>query len=92
MSDFLYGFQYNVDIETDLQKVKNKAESALLAGEIRVDDRASALGIAETFCEAEHLWHKRDKYFAVDTEQLRHVTSNLFLPETCNTLFYKAEK
>ena len=92
LSDFLYAFKYNDDIDTDLQKVKNKAESALLAGEIRPDDRASALGIAETFSEADAVLHRRDKYFAVDTGQLHRVTHNLFLPETCNTLFYKAEK
>ena len=92
LSDFLYAFRYDDNIASDLQKVKNKVESSLLANEIRLDDRASALGVAETFSHAETVLDRREKYFAVDIAQLQRVSSDLFLPETCNTLFYKAKK
>lgn len=89
LSDYLFGFSYGDSCEYDLQKVKNKAESALLAGDIRIDDRASALGLAETFSCVEDFQNERDKYFRVSCEQLHSVTDSLFVPEKCNTLFYK---
>ena len=92
LSDFIYNFNFGHECEKDLQKVKNKAETMILSNEIRIDDRASAFGLAEIYSCVEDFQDEMKKYFDVDIVDLQHIMNTMLIKEKSNTLFYKAKR
>ena len=92
LCDFLYNFQYDNNLPHDLQKVKNRAESVLLSNDIKIDDRASTIAVAEILGGAEYFLDDRQHYFDVTEEQIQHITKQTFTENLCSTLYYKKGK
>ncbi|MCQ2286947.1 MAG: insulinase family protein [Bacteroidales bacterium] len=91
LSSYLYDFQYDESIEKDLMKVQNKVESALLSNEIRIDDRATSLALAETFSRVEDFQEEQSIYRSVCAEEVKRITHQLFVQKSATTLLYKSK-
>ena len=77
--------------EKELQKVKNKVESTLVFSEMNVLDKAMNLAFAELAGDAENVNLEAGKYQAVTPEKILDTAVNVFRPENCSTLYYKAK-
>ena len=89
LNDFLYAdFHYDDQLTYDLQKVKNKNESALLQNDIKLSNRTSLLAVSESISAAEDFAHEEERYRAVTEAQIRRLTSEVFRPEKESTMFY----
>ncbi|OQX77715.1 MAG: peptidase M16 [Bacteroidetes bacterium 4484_276] len=77
--------------EKELQKVKNKVESTLVFSEMNVLDKAMNLAFAELAGDAENVNLEAGKYQAVTPEKILDTAANVFRPENCSTLFYRAK-
>lgn len=73
----------------ELQKVKNKVESALLFSELSNIDKAMNLGYYELLGDADLSNFEIEKYSQVTIDDIKNVALNLFKSENCSTLFYK---
>jgi zinc protease len=73
----------------ELQKVKNKVESALLFSELSNIDKAMNLGYYELLGDADLSNFEIEKYSQVSIDDIKNVALNLFKSENCSTLFYK---
>ena len=78
--------------EYELEKVKNKAETALVSSEISVQDKAMQLALYETIGQAEDLNLETNKYRAVSQDDILKACSKLFKAEQSSTIYYKAKK
>ena len=78
--------------EEELQKVKNKAEAALVFSEITVLGRAMALSYYEMLGDAEMFNHEVERYLSVQAEDIQKTAATLFHPDRKNVLYYKAKK
>jgi predicted Zn-dependent peptidase len=76
----------------ELQKVKNKMEASHVFGEVEVLNKASNLAISELLGDANMVNEEVEKYQSVTVEQIRSQARELFRPENCSTLYYKAKK
>ncbi len=92
LCDFLYNYNYGEELEHDLLKVQNRAESILLGDEIKVRDRANMLAVGEAISQAEYFTNECQHYFDVTEEQIRRLTRDLFTKMGCTTLYYCAKK
>ncbi|MEG1555225.1 MAG: pitrilysin family protein [Bacteroidales bacterium] len=91
LSEYLFNFNFDLHLEKELQKVKNRVESILLGNEIKIEDRASLLGVSECFSCVEDFENERDRYFAVTTDQIETLVKSLLVPNKANTLYYRAK-
>lgn len=91
LSRYLFDFQFDRSLSKDVQNVKNSIESFLLSSEIKIEDRSSALAIAETYSCAEDFQDEQRRYFAVTDDDVITAARALFKEESCTTLFYSAE-
>ncbi len=78
--------------DEELQKVKNKAEAALVFSEISVPGKAMALCYYEMLGDAGLFNREPERYRAVQVEDIRQTATNLFNPDKKNVLYYKAIK
>ncbi len=78
--------------EQELQKVKNKLESAMVFGEVSILNKAMSLAYYESISRAEDLNLEVEKYRKITSKQLQRVAQELFTKEKSNTLYYKAKK
>ncbi len=78
--------------EDELQKVKNKAEAALVFSEISILGRAMALSYYEMLGNAEMFNHEVEQYLNVRTEDIQKTAATLFQPDRKNVLYYQAKK
>jgi predicted Zn-dependent peptidase len=78
--------------EKELQKVKNKTESALAFEDMSVMSRASSLANYELLGNANLMNEELDKYQAVTADAIRDHARRIFDVNNSNTLYYYAEK
>lgn len=78
--------------EKELQKVKNKTESALAFEDMSVMSRANSLAFYELLGNANLMNEELDKYQALTTEAIRTHARLIFDVNNSNTLYYYAEK
>lgn len=75
--------------ENELEKVKNKFESAHIFGNINYQNVATNLAWFELIGEAEDIDKEVERYRQVSAEQLMRVASELFCHENASVLYYK---
>ncbi len=78
--------------EEELQKVKNKAEAALVFSEISVPGKAMALCYYEMLGDAKLFNSEAERYQEVQADDIREAAAHLFNPVKKNVLYYKARK
>ncbi len=78
--------------DEELQKVKNKAEAALVFSEISVPGKAMALCYYEMLGDAAMFNSEPGHYRAVQADDIRQMAVCLFDPAKKNVLYYKAKK
>lgn len=74
--------------EPELEKVKNKTESAMAFEDISVASRANNLALYELLGDANLINTELDKYKAVTAESIRTESRRLFDKNNSNTLYY----
>ncbi|WP_250630685.1 M16 family metallopeptidase [Rhodoflexus caldus] len=77
--------------ESELQKVKNQAESTLIFGEMEVLNRAMGLAYAAVLGNPDLINQEADKIQAVTAADIRQVAQQVLRPENCSTLYYHAK-
>ncbi len=74
--------------EEELQKVKNKVESALTFSEINTLDRAMNLAYYELLGNVQNINVELEKYQGVKTSDIQRVANDIFIKDNSTTLFY----
>lgn len=78
-----------VEIEKEeLQKLKNKAESALIFSEVNAMHKAMSLAYFELVGDADEINREPDHYRNVSTEDLRRISNQIFRKENCSEVTY----
>ena len=75
--------------DDELQKVKNKVESALTYSEINILDRAMNLAYHELLDDAENINFELDKYQAVKCSDIQRVANDILKNSNSTTLYYQ---
>ncbi len=78
--------------EKDLQKVKNRVQSALLFSRLGVLNIAMELAFFEHIGQAEMINEVEDKYNEVDFNKMVEVANKIFVDENLSCIYYKSEK
>ncbi len=73
---------------TELEKVKNKTESALAFEDMSVMNRASSIAMYELLGDADLMNSELEKYRAVTAENLLAETRIIFDENNCSTMYY----
>ncbi|HFA49434.1 MAG TPA: insulinase family protein [Bacteroidetes bacterium] len=76
----------------ELQKLKNKSESALVFSEVNVLNKAINLAFFEVVGDAARVNEEGERYQKVTVEDIRRVAREIFTKENCSKLVYKAKK
>lgn len=76
--------------EKELEKVKNKTESAIVFEDMSVMNRANSLAIYELLGDVNMMNTELEKYRAVTAEAMLETSRQLFDPLNSNTLYYRA--
>lgn len=77
--------------ESELTKVKNKAESTLEFSELGIMNKSLNLAIAELMGDAAMVNEEGAKYQKVSSGQILEIARNIFRKENCSTLYYSAK-
>lgn len=77
--------------ENELQRVKNKAESAYEYSRVNVLDRATNLAYYELLGDANGLNAELDKYMSVSQQDILRVAANVFRPQNVSIMHYIAD-
>ena len=77
--------------EKELERVKNKTESAIAFEDMSVMTRANNLAFYELLGDANLFNSDREKYFAVTIEDIRNYSKKIFDKNNSNTLYYYSE-
>lgn len=77
---------------SELQKVKNKMESALTFGEMSISNKALNLATSELMGDADMINHETEKYHAVSPEQIQNACKKVFTENNCSVLYYHSKK
>jgi predicted Zn-dependent peptidase len=77
--------------EAELEKVKNKAESALAFEDMSLMNRASSLAMYENLGDSNLINTELSKYQAVTSAQIKTESQLLFRNENCSTMYYISE-
>ena len=72
----------------ELEKVKNKTESALAFEDMSVMNRASSIAMYELLGDADLMNKELDKYRAVTAEDILEQTRIIFDETNCSTMYY----
>ena len=78
--------------EQELEKVKNKVESALVFSEANILNKALNLSFFEVLDKAERINEEVDHYARVSVDDIRRVARSVLTRENCSQLYYKAAK
>jgi zinc protease len=73
---------------TELTKVKNKTESAIVFEDMSVMNRANSLAIYELLGDANMMNTELEKYQAVSAEDMLSTSRQIFDPRNSNTMYY----
>lgn len=74
--------------DEELQKVKNKAESAFVFSHYKALDRAMSLCCYEMLGHVDWVNSEPARYYAVSADDVRRVAADCFRPENRNILYY----
>ena len=74
--------------ENELQKVKNKVESAIIMSQADVRTKALNLAIFELLGDADLINNDILRYRDVKPEDIKRVAKELFRKTNCSTLYY----
>jgi predicted Zn-dependent peptidase len=74
--------------EKELEKVKNKTESAIVFEDMSVMNRANSLAIYELLGDVNMMNTELEKYRAVTAEDMLETSRRIFDPLNSNTLYY----
>jgi predicted Zn-dependent peptidase len=77
--------------EAELQKVKNKTESAIAFEDMSVMNRANSLAFYELLGDATLMNTELSRYHEVTAEDIRTECNNIFKETGCSTLYYLAK-
>jgi predicted Zn-dependent peptidase len=77
--------------ENELEKVKNKTESAMAFEDMSLMNRASSLAMYELLGDANLINTELEKYRAVTTDDVLQLSRELFRENNCSTLYYLAK-
>ncbi|MDR3286324.1 MAG: insulinase family protein [Prevotellaceae bacterium] len=75
--------------EYELEKVKNKIESAQIFAETSIMNKAMILCYYEMLGNIDLMNTELDYYRAINTDDILRVSKNIFSNERCSTLYYK---
>ncbi len=75
--------------DTELQKYRNKAVSALIFNNTNLLSRAMNLAFFECLGDAEELNFEQDKYYKVSTKAINKMANELLIPSNCSILTYQ---
>jgi zinc protease len=78
--------------DKELDKVKNKTESAIVFEDMSVMNRANSLAIYELLGDVGMMNTELDKYRAVTAAEMLETSRRIFDPLNSNTLYYYSEK
>lgn len=78
--------------ESELEKVKNQAESSLVFSEIELLNRAMNLAYATVLGDPNLINQESEKIQAVTSDKILTAAQNVLRSENCSTLYYRAEK
>ena len=78
--------------ERELNKVRQKAESGLVFGEMNHDNRALNLAYFEMLGNVTMVNEQVDSYRKVSAEQLQQTAREIFSDENSSVLYYTAKK
>jgi predicted Zn-dependent peptidase len=78
--------------EKELEKVKNKTESAIVFEDMSVMNRANSLAIYELLGDVSMMNTELEKYRSVTAEAMLETSRRIFDPNNSNTLYYHSEK
>ena len=76
----------------ELEKVKNKTESAIVFEDMSVMNRANSLAIYELLGDVNMMNTELEKYRAVTAEAMLETSRRIFDPLNSNTLYYRAQE
>lgn len=76
--------------ERELEKVKNKIESAIEFEDMSVMNRANSLALYELLGDASLINTELKHYQQVTIKDIADTAANIFKAENCNTLYYQA--
>lgn len=74
--------------EAELEKVKNKTESALAFEDMTLTNRASSLAMYELLGDADLMNKELERYRAVTAEDILQQTRIIFDENNCSTMYY----
>ena len=73
---------------TELEKVKNKTESAMAFEDMTVMNRAASIAMYELLGDADLMNRELEKYKAVTTEKIAEQCKVIFDENNCSTMYY----
>lgn len=76
---------------TELEKVKNKAESAMAFEDMSVMNRASSIAMYELLGDADLINTELSKYHAVTAEAIQEEARIIFDDNNCSTMYYLSD-
>lgn len=77
--------------ENELQKVKNKAESAMAFEDMSLMNRASSIAMYENLGDADLINTELSKYQAVTAEDIAEQSRIIFNENNCSTMYYLSD-
>ncbi len=77
--------------EVELQKYKNKVESALVFAEASILNKAINLAFFELLGDAELINEEAKFYQAINTKDIKRLANKILTRENCSELYYRAE-
>ncbi|MDZ4756559.1 MAG: pitrilysin family protein [Bacteroidota bacterium] len=85
----LIKLQQETVTDTELQKVKNKAESIFVFGQLNLMNKAMNLAFAENIGHIDWVNTELDLYNNVQKEHIQKVAKQVLVPTNCSTLYYE---
>jgi predicted Zn-dependent peptidase len=76
----------------ELEKVKNKVESALVFEETNILNKAMSLAYHELLGDAKNINLETEKYRSITAEDILRVAGNIFDQNKRSTLYYRSNK
>lgn len=74
--------------EAELEKVKNKTESAMAFEDMSLTNRAASIAMYELLGDADLMNTELSRYHAVTAEQIKEQSRIVFDENNCNTMYY----
>ena len=75
----------------ELEKVKNKTESAMAFEDMSVMNRAQSIAMYELLGDANLMNSEMDKYLEVTAEDVRKYSNDIFLDTKSSTIYYRSK-